>query len=178
MIPELGQTIRVLTLTQPWATLVAIGAKRIETRSWGTDYRGPLAIHAAGKWSRWDRDLCYTTPFFEALKGVYPQLAESAEPKMLPTGCIVAVGRLRSVVRIDESRTERYGWLPGFGDGADTSSWTVPPPEPERSFGFYHTGRRAWLLDEVSALQTPIPHKGAQGLRSFVWNQNIPSVPG
>lgn len=36
-----------LSLTQPWATLVAIGAKRIETRIWATSYRGPLAIHAA-----------------------------------------------------------------------------------------------------------------------------------
>ena len=39
--------MKVLTLTQPWATLVAIGAKRIETRSWATKYRGPLLIHAA-----------------------------------------------------------------------------------------------------------------------------------
>ena len=28
--------MKALTLTQPWATLVAIGAKRIETRSWAT----------------------------------------------------------------------------------------------------------------------------------------------
>src|SRR5690348_17556570 len=39
--------MKALTLTQPWASLVAIGAKRIETRSWSTSYRGPLAIHAA-----------------------------------------------------------------------------------------------------------------------------------
>jgi hypothetical protein len=39
--------MKALTLTQPWATLVAIGAKTIETRSWPTSYRGPLAIHAA-----------------------------------------------------------------------------------------------------------------------------------
>ena len=31
--------MKALTLTQPWATLVAIGAKRIETRIWRTDYR-------------------------------------------------------------------------------------------------------------------------------------------
>lgn len=39
--------MNALTLMQPWATLVAIGAKRIETRSWATRYRGPSAIHAA-----------------------------------------------------------------------------------------------------------------------------------
>ncbi len=39
--------MKALTLTQPWATLVALGYKRVETRSWKTQYRGPLAIHAA-----------------------------------------------------------------------------------------------------------------------------------
>lgn len=34
--------MRGLSLTQPWATLVAIGAKKIETRSWTTTYRGAL----------------------------------------------------------------------------------------------------------------------------------------
>ena len=37
---------RALTLHQPWASLIAIGAKTMETRSWSTSYRGPLAIHA------------------------------------------------------------------------------------------------------------------------------------
>jgi hypothetical protein len=41
------QVMLCLTMTEPWASLVACGAKRIETRSWGTDHRGPLAIHAA-----------------------------------------------------------------------------------------------------------------------------------
>jgi hypothetical protein len=39
--------VKALTLTQPWATLIAVGAKRIETRSWATDYHGQIAIHAA-----------------------------------------------------------------------------------------------------------------------------------
>lgn len=42
--------MKALTLTQPYATLVAIGEKRLETRSWRTSYRGPLAIHAAKGW--------------------------------------------------------------------------------------------------------------------------------
>ena len=48
--------MKALTLTQPWATLVAIGAKRIETRSWRTSYRGPLAIHAAKGFPKWARE--------------------------------------------------------------------------------------------------------------------------
>lgn len=37
---------KALTLHQPWASLIALGVKTIETRSWSTKYRGPLAIHA------------------------------------------------------------------------------------------------------------------------------------
>lgn len=40
-------TIRGFTVTQPWATSIALGHKRIETRSWHTRYRGLIAIHAA-----------------------------------------------------------------------------------------------------------------------------------
>src|SRR6202030_2406661 len=50
--------MKALTLTQPWATLVAIGAKRIETRSWPTLYRGPLAIYAAKRFPKWAQDTC------------------------------------------------------------------------------------------------------------------------
>jgi hypothetical protein len=38
--------MKAITLYEPWATLVAIGVKPHETRSWPTSYRGPLAIHA------------------------------------------------------------------------------------------------------------------------------------
>lgn len=38
---------KAITLTQPWAQLVATGKKQVETRSWSTHYRGPLYIHAA-----------------------------------------------------------------------------------------------------------------------------------
>lgn len=41
--------IKALTLFQPWASFMALGLKRNETRSWSTSYRGPLAIHAAAK---------------------------------------------------------------------------------------------------------------------------------
>ena len=37
---------RVLSLTQPWATFVMVGAKDYETRSWHTRYRGSIVIHA------------------------------------------------------------------------------------------------------------------------------------
>lgn len=38
--------MKVITLKQPWATLVAEGIKRYEFRSWKTNYRGKVLIHA------------------------------------------------------------------------------------------------------------------------------------
>jgi hypothetical protein len=40
-------TIKAISLWQPWASLMALGLKRHETRHWPTAYRGPIAIHAA-----------------------------------------------------------------------------------------------------------------------------------
>ncbi|MCA9087262.1 MAG: ASCH domain-containing protein [Planctomycetaceae bacterium] len=38
-----------LSVTQPWASLLLSGEKWCENRSWMTDYRGPLWIHASEK---------------------------------------------------------------------------------------------------------------------------------
>lgn len=35
---------RVLSVRQPWASLIASGRKTIELRSWSTSYRGPVLI--------------------------------------------------------------------------------------------------------------------------------------
>jgi hypothetical protein len=50
--PKGGDNLKALTLWQPWASLVAIGAKKIETRSWRTSHRGALLIHAAARNTR------------------------------------------------------------------------------------------------------------------------------
>lgn len=44
--------MKAISLWQPWASLVAEGHKTFETRSWSTNYRGPLLICAAKKWNR------------------------------------------------------------------------------------------------------------------------------
>ena len=38
--------MKVITLKQPWATLVSEGIKKYEFRSWKTNYRGKVLIHA------------------------------------------------------------------------------------------------------------------------------------
>lgn len=45
-----GRTVmKVLSIKQPWTSLIARGYKTIEMRTWKTNYRGPLAIHASKK---------------------------------------------------------------------------------------------------------------------------------
>lgn len=40
--------MKVLSIKEPYATLIACGNKLIETRSWKTNYRGEIFIHASG----------------------------------------------------------------------------------------------------------------------------------
>ena len=61
-------TVHCLTMTDPRGTLVALGAKRIETRSWLTPYRGPLAIHIAKTLPPEAAACCDTSPFSQALE--------------------------------------------------------------------------------------------------------------
>lgn len=49
--------MRAITLIQPWATLIVEHGKDVENRSWFTNHRGPLLIHAGLKIERagWER---------------------------------------------------------------------------------------------------------------------------
>lgn len=38
--------MKVLTISQPFASMIENGSKFIENRTWATRYRGPLGIHA------------------------------------------------------------------------------------------------------------------------------------
>lgn len=43
--------MRVLSVRQPWASLIASGRKSVELRSWSTKYRGPiLVLSGTGIW--------------------------------------------------------------------------------------------------------------------------------
>jgi hypothetical protein len=41
--------MKILSIRQPWAYLITRGSKNIENRSWPTNYRGPVLIHASLK---------------------------------------------------------------------------------------------------------------------------------
>ncbi len=160
--------MKALTLTQPWATLVAIGAKRLETRSWTTTYRGPLAIHAAKTFPTWARGLCVPgpgfarSPFYDALRaaGVRGPVRDRRRCSTgdLPLGKIIAVCRLVDVRRI--TSPEALG---------------CPLGPDEFAFGDFTPGRYAWLLDQVTPLDPPVPARGAQGL--WAWRPGPAALP-
>lgn len=167
--------MRAITLTQPWATLVAIGAKRIETRSWATSYRGRLAIHAAkglgpvgGK--RGLRELCSTEPFCSVLNAwaneyakSYTDLKSMVERPLMPLGCVVATCELVECVSTSfPPRPTRFIARRPSTYGGREYIWDVT--EQEAAFGDYSHGRYAWLLGDVRMLPEPIPAKGALGL--------------
>jgi len=133
---------------QPWAALVAIGAKRIETRSWKTSYRGPLAIHAAKGYPRWARETCDEGPFRKAL-GIL-------EPGGLLRGYVLAATELLDCLPV-ESMEPWAGKLP---PGVATNILIGP----ELSFGDFSPGRFAWILGRPTLLSEPIPARGALGL--------------
>lgn len=128
--------MRGLSLTQPWAQLVADGRKGWETRGWTTGYRGLVAIHATGRMTADDVEFA---------------VEQGYNPRALPLGAIVAVARIAGV--LEASVAER------------TIRDTMPEADAERELavGDFSPGRYAWELADVRAVPA-IPIRGALGL--------------
>ena len=131
--------MRAISLWQPWATFVALGLKKFETRSWGTAYRGPLLIHAAKRpMTGIEKELVYY------LKNEYGDLCACLNNAEFPLGALVASCELVDCLQ----------------------SWKDFDPlkfDPlEYDLGNYEAGRFAWKLLSIKALE-PIPFKGSQG---------------
>lgn len=146
--------MKALSLTQPWASLVASGAKRIETRSWSTSYRGRVAIHASKGFPLDCRVLCSTQPFLRELTR-----AGLSVPEM-PLGAIVATATLAECFLTGD--TLNYRHVSRTVRGAHGLTYDITPQEIE--FGNYEPGRYGWVLVDVCQLPTPIRCKGALGL--------------
>lgn len=158
--------MRTITLTQPWATLVAIGAKQIETRSWSTAYRGPLAIHAAkglgpvGGKSGY-LEFCTANEYVYAAlhnAGLVPFEWDADALLALPFGKIVAVCELVECKPTGSIHEHFEAW---HVEGR-RKLWFLT--DQERAMGDYSRGRFAWLLDGISMLAKPVPAKGGLGL--------------
>lgn len=125
--------MKALTLLQPWAQLVAVGAKHYETRSWSRDYTGPLAIHAAAAIPGPAKTFARTALVRASLRGLASE--------DLPLGQVVAVC---SMLRCVPTSSLIAAFLPG----------------DESSFGDFTRGRYAFILVSVRQLSQPIPARG------------------
>ncbi len=134
--------MRVLTLTQPWATLICLGAKRIETRSWKSWYHGEILIHAAKSYPRWAKDCEKQEPFYSALRPngcySYPELA---------CGHIIGAATVGDCIRTEALRNEIS--------------------EQELAFGDFSDIRYGWMLSNPHFLPKPFFAKGMLGLWEF-----------
>lgn len=131
--------MRALTISQPFASLIASGEKFVENRTWYTPYRGPLAIHAG--------------------KGT--QYLTAKELREYPTSCVVAVARLVACLDIglitfkDKIPNKRKLLAPNT-----TKNWS------EIAIHKHCEGPWCWILEDVVKLETPVPLRGAMGLFS------------
>lgn len=130
--------MKAITLWQPWATFMALGLKKIETRSWDTRYRGPLAIHAAASMNKVCKEFA-ECPYFKDMlvrRGF-------ASWRDLPLGAVVATVELVTTRHAEDlnhglSRAEFY-------------------------LGDFSKGRFGWVTDHLVKLATPVPAVGRQG---------------
>lgn len=133
--------MKALTLWQPWATLVCLGLKQYETRSWRTPYRGPLVIHAAAR-----------PVMREEVSGEIIQALKAAgltSPGTLPLGVGLCIVELVDCLWVERVR-------PLISD-------------QERAFGNYAPGRYAWKLENVQPFPEPVKARGYQLL--WDWKQ-------
>lgn len=131
--------MKALPLWQPWASLVAVGAKNIETRHWpapATMVGQRIAIHATKTTDH--LQLARVAPFSDYLPA----------PELLPLGALIAT------VVVDRSRRIT----------AESAALLEAMNPHEFAFGNYAEGRYAWVLRDAQTLAAPIPWRGSQGI--------------
>jgi hypothetical protein len=97
--------LKALTVQQPWCWAIAAGHKDVENRTWSTNYRGPLAIHAGKTWDRQGMQACRSV--LEDY-GVVKPSEMVGDRHLLATGAIVAVVDLVGVC--EDGRCRCSGW--------------------------------------------------------------------
>lgn len=144
-----------VSLFQPFAMLMVIGAKVNETRSWPTSYRGTLWIHAGSKVLRECVEVRHEEPFRSILRGAGIERWQD-----LPLGCVIGKVELVDCRKIISARDA----VPDPKDLEREGGFMLPPPMPELAFGDYTSGRYAWVTERHQRLNVPIPYKGQQRL--------------
>ena len=124
--------------------MMAMGYKWIETRSWATEYRGELVIHASA--SKKSCRHSYEVEKIWKAAGLEMPEGWPVKPSEYPLGRIVGVGRLIDVSQMTVDIINRVS-------------------DRQKAFGIWKPGRFAWVVTSVRRVEH-IPWKGALGL----WN--------
>lgn len=136
--------VKVISLWQPWASLVAYGIKVEETRTWKTTHRGPLAIHAAKRTAQYKFIARDAPELHKLCTGVFG----ANYAKALPRGAVVGKVNLVECIR--------------------TEDWE--PSDVSRICGDFRPGRFAWLFNHPRKIQPPILLRGQQN----IWEESLP----
>lgn len=135
--------MKVISLTEPMATLIAQGHKGIETRSWKTKYRGEIYIHASLTKIRKEwRD--------------NQEIMSLLDDNRLHYGEIICKCNLVDCVHMTED----------FINELKSNNYQ------EYICGIYEVGRCAWILEDVKLLEEPIMTKGTLGWK-FLLDKNM-----
>ena len=129
--------MKVLSLTEPYATLIKLGKKKIETRSFKTNYRGELYIHAS------------STKIPKEWKN-NKELMRLVDGNDLNFGYIILKCNLVDCVYMDEEFLDE-----------------IHKDKLELICGDYRLGRYAWILDDIELLDNPIFAKGRLGIWNY-----------
>ncbi len=136
--------MKAISLWQPWASLIAIGAKPFETRDWAPPWSlvgQRIAIHAAKRPLKpivRDMDPAVRDAIVAALtRGGYR--LPFGDPPVLPLGAVVCTAVIVGARKVDED---------------------FQAPD---LFGNYSLGRWIWRIKHVRRLDVPMPFRGAQG---------------
>lgn len=140
--------MKVLSMIQPWASLFVLREAEYETRSWKTNYRGPLAIHTSKKI---DKAVCNHVAI-QSLLGKHGYTNQN-----LPTGMIIAVCNLENCLKVIENN-ETWAVLE---DGRIVSG-------NDYILGDFPVGGYAWEVKDMRILDEFIPAKGQLGLWEYV----------
>lgn len=130
--------MKVLSLTEPYATLIKEKTKRIETRSWKTSYRGELYIHASNtKIPKRYRE--------------NQELMSLVKNKDYPYGQIICKAKLVDCIKMTKDWIEKI----------------KKENKKEYLSGIYEEGRYAWILEDIEILNHPIYAKGSLNVWTF-----------
>ena len=149
--------MKALTLWEPYASLVALGHKTVETRSWAAPrdlIGGRIAIHAAKRamdLRDWPNELLFK------ISDEAPEMLEQ-QPHY---GCVVATARLAACGQVNYvQKGQAYYVYP-----------STPGQVAIDVYGDFSRGRYLWILDEIQRLDPPVPARGRQG----VWKWDPPA---